>query len=249
MTTPILSVITVVYNNASDIERTLRSVIGQSYPHIEYLVIDGGSKDGTWEIIQRYAPQIAVTLSEPDEGIYHAMNKGLALATGTHVLFMNSGDEFFSPQTVQEVFEGRPFADIYYGETQLINSEGENLGMRRLSAPEVFDWKSFQRGMNVCHQAIYVRKAIAPPYDLQYKLSADIDWVIRAAKNASIIINTHSVVAKYLEGGLSKQRHWESLRERYQILSKHYGFFKNIWNHFRIVLRYLLFINILNIWV
>ena len=90
---PKFSIITVVYNNVRDIEHTLKSVVNQSYDHIEYIVIDGQSTDGTLEIIQKYRDKITVLLSEKDKGIYDAMNKGLALATGDYVLFLNSGDE------------------------------------------------------------------------------------------------------------------------------------------------------------
>lgn len=235
----VLSVITVVYNNANDLERTVRSVLNQTYPYIEYVVIDGGSTDGTLAILDRYKDQINTLVSEPDGGIYDAMNKGLRLATGDYVLFMNSGDEIYSPDTVERVFKSAADADIYYGETELYNERWEPIGMRRHRTPEEFTWRSFRYGMNISHQAIYVRRAIAPFYDMQYKLSADVDWVINAAKKATTITNTRLVVAKYLVGGLSKKRHRESLKERYAILSKHYGGFNNAFNHGVIALKYL----------
>ncbi|HWZ04155.1 MAG TPA: glycosyltransferase, partial [Mucilaginibacter sp.] len=117
---PILSVITVVYNNVQDIERTMLSVLTQTYPRIEYIIIDGKSTDGTLKIINRYKDQVAKIFSEKDEGIYDAMNKGLAAATGDYVIFMNSGDEFYERDTVQMVFDSSPNADIYYGETEMI---------------------------------------------------------------------------------------------------------------------------------
>ncbi|SKB65909.1 Glycosyltransferase involved in cell wall bisynthesis [Parapedobacter luteus] len=228
---PKLTVITVVYNDVRGIERTLLSVINQTYPHIEYLVIDGASTDGTTEIIQRYTGHITRWISEPDNGIYHAMNKGLALATGDYVLFMNSGDEIYAPDTVAQVFASAPNADIYYGETEMFDARWESLGLRRHAAPDRFTWRSFRYGMNVSHQAIYIRRAITGPYDLRYQLSADIDWIICAAKKAKTIAHTRRLVAKYLVGGMSKKRHWQSLRERFQIFSKHYGLLPNIFNH------------------
>lgn len=231
MEQPSLSIITVVYNNARDIERTIRSVIGQTYPRIEYLVVDGGSTDGTVDVIKRYDAQITRWVSEPDKGIYDAMNKGLAMATGDYVLFMNSGDEVYAPDTVARVFATEPGADIYYGETELFDDKWESLGLRRHHIPERFTWRSFRFGMNVSHQAIYIRRAIAEPYDIQYQLSADIDWVIRAAKKANRTANTRMLVAKYLVGGMSKKRHRQSLLERFRIFSKHYGLLPNILNH------------------
>jgi glycosyltransferase involved in cell wall biosynthesis len=228
---PKLSVITIVYNNVKDIERTMLSVLNQTYRNIEYIVIDGGSKDGTAEVIHKYKSRLAQFISEPDNGIYDAMNKGLALATGDYVLFMNSGDEIYAPETVTEVFETAASADIYYGETEMYNEQWESLGQRRHCAPEVFNWTSFRYGMSVGHQAIYVKRSLAQPYDLKYKYSADIDWIIKAAKNASSIVNTHMYVAKYLIGGMSKKKHFASLRERFRIFSKYYGLIPNLINH------------------
>src|ERR1700755_616928 len=94
---PTLSVITIVYNNVRDIERTMLSVLNQTYPNIEYIIVDGASNDGTLEVIKRYETRITKLISEKDEGIYDAMNKGLAIATGDYVVFMNSGDELYAP--------------------------------------------------------------------------------------------------------------------------------------------------------
>ncbi|MFC3561576.1 glycosyltransferase family 2 protein [Pedobacter jamesrossensis] len=228
---PKLTVITIVYNNVRDIERTIKSVLNQTYRKIEYIIIDGKSTDGTMEVIEKYKNRISKIVSEPDKGIYDAMNKGLALATGDYILFMNSGDEIYDEQTVQNVFDSSPGADIYYGETEMYNDNWESLGRRRHEAPEEFDWKSFKFGMNVSHQAIYIRRSITVPYDLKYKYSSDIDWIIKAAKKSSNIVNVHRYVAKYLVGGMSKKKHRESLKERFQIFSKYYGLLPNILNH------------------
>lgn len=233
---PKLSVITIVYNNARDIERTMLSVLNQTYPNIEYIIVDGASTDGTKDIIYNYKDRLGQFISEKDKGIYDAMNKGLALATGDYVLFMNSGDEIYAPETVTEVFESSPGADIYYGETEMFNDKWQSLGQRRHRAPKTFNWQSFKHGMSISHQAIYVKRSLAGLYDLQYKYSADIDWIIRAAKNASSIINTNSYVAKYLVGGISKQKHLSSLKERFRIFSKYYGFIPNVVNHFWIAI-------------
>jgi glycosyltransferase involved in cell wall biosynthesis len=231
---PKLSVITVVYNNARDIERTILSVLTQTYTEIEYIIIDGLSTDGTLKYINRYRNLITRVLSEKDEGIYDAMNKGLTLATGDYVLFMNSGDEFYDNDTVEKVFAESPGADIYYGETEMISEEGESLGRRRHEAPEELNWESFKYGMSVSHQAIYVRKYLAEPFDRQYQLSADIDWIIRAVMGAKKIVNVHRYVARYLVGGMSKARHRRSLLERFDIMRRYYGLFPTIANHITI---------------
>src|SRR5690606_29685580 len=141
---------------------------------------------------------------------------GLALATGDYVLFMNSGDELYQPETVANVFASAPDADIYYGETEMIDENGNSLGQRRHAAPDVFTWRSFRYGMSVSHQAIYIRRSITAPYDLTYELSADTDWIIRAAKKAKKIVNARQYVTRYLVGGMSKKRHWQSLKERFR---------------------------------
>src|ERR1700761_112956 len=133
---PRLSIITIVYNNASDIERTILSVINQTYKNIEYIIIDGASTDGTLNIIGKYRDSISKLVSEPDKGIYDAMNKGLQQATGDYVLFMNSGDEIYAGDTVEKIFNTEPDADIYYGETEMINADGKSLGRRRHKAPK-----------------------------------------------------------------------------------------------------------------
>src|ERR1700761_611826 len=138
---PKLSVITIVYNNVRDIERTMLSVINQTYQNVEYIIVDGLSNDGTLDIIHKYSDKVAKLISEKDEGIYDAMNKGLAAATGDYVIFMNSGDEFYDINTVSNVFASEPGADIYYGETEMINENGENLGQRRHKAPSQFSWR------------------------------------------------------------------------------------------------------------
>jgi glycosyltransferase involved in cell wall biosynthesis len=228
---PVLSVITIVYNNARDIERTMLSVLNQTYTGIEYIVIDGASNDGTLEIIKRYEKRMAKLISEKDKGIYDAMNKGLALATGDYVIFMNSGDEFYASDTVAKVFATAQDADIYYGETEMVNDERQSLGQRRHQAPDKFNWRSFKYGMSVSHQAIYIRRTLTEPYDPQYQLSADIDWIIRAAKKAKKIVKVDGYVAKYLVGGMSKAKHKQSLLERFDIMKRHYGLIPTLLNH------------------
>lgn len=228
---PVLSVITVVYNNVDHIERTLLSVINQTYPHIEYIIIDGASTDGTLSIIDKYKNRITKLISEPDKGIYDAMNKGLAIATGDYVLFMNSGDEIYAHETVANVFAAADNADIYYGETEMINDKAESLGQRRHKAPDNFSWRSFKYGMNVSHQAIYIKRSLVESYDPQYQLSADIDWIIRTAKKAKTIVNVNQYVAKFMVGGTSKAKHRQSLQERFDIMKRYYGLLPTVFNH------------------
>jgi len=228
---PVLSVITVVYNNVQGIERTMLSVLNQTYPHIEYIIVDGKSDDGTVEVISKYNDRLAQFVSEKDKGIYYAMSKGLTLMSGDYVLFMNSGDEIYAPDTVARVFASAHGADIYYGETEMINARGESLGRRRHKAPKKFNWRGFQYGMSVSHQAMYIKYGLIGPFDKKYKLSADIDWIIRAAKKAYKIVNTNMYVAKYEVGGMSKKRHLRSLYERFMIMCRYYGIIPTLFYH------------------
>jgi glycosyltransferase involved in cell wall biosynthesis len=228
---PILSVITVVYNNIADIEQTMLSVLNQTYSAIEYIVIDGQSTDGTLQIIEKYKDRLAKFISEKDKGIYDAMNKGLALATGDYVLFMNSGDEIYVIDTVANIFATATDADIYYGETEMMDQQGNSLGRRRHAAPENFNWRSFKYGMSISHQAIYIKRSLVEKYDATYQLSADIDWILRAAKKAKTIVNVQQYVAKYKVGGMSKQKHRQSLIERFEIMKRYYGLVPTLINH------------------
>jgi glycosyltransferase involved in cell wall biosynthesis len=231
MFNPKLTVITIVYNNVRDIERTMRSVLNQSYSNIEYVIVDGLSNDGTLQVIEKYQSRVSKLISEKDNGIYDAMNKGLAMATGDYVIFMNSGDEFFDNVTVTAVFATATDADIYYGETEMMADNGESLGQRRHHAPAKFTWRGFKYGMSISHQAIYIRRALKEPYDSKYQLSADIDWIIRAAKKAKKIVNVNRYVARYLVGGMSKKRHRQSLQERFNIMQRYYGTIPTVLNH------------------
>ena len=228
---PKLSVVTIVYNNVRDIERTMLSVLEQTYTHIEYIIVDGLSTDGTLDVISKYRDRISKLISEKDKGIYDAMNKGLAMATGDYVIFMNSGDEFYDAETVTAVFASADDADIYYGETEMIDDTGQSLGQRRHHAPAAFTWRDFKYGMSISHQAIYIRRSLTEPYDNRYQLSADIDWIIRAAKKVKKIVNVNRYVAKYLVGGMSKKRHRQSLQERFDIMKRYYGLIPTVFNH------------------
>ena len=172
---PQITIITICYNAATTISRTLRSVTAQTYPHIQYLVIDGASKDNTLELVRDLAPQAEV-YSEPDKGIYDAMNKGLDRATGDYVWYVNAGDALASPTTVEELVRatcsGSSLPDVLYGDTRLIDAQDQDLGLRRLRPPHELNWKSFRSGMLVCHQAFVAKRSIAPHYDLRYLLSS-----------------------------------------------------------------------------
>ena len=184
---PKFSIITVTYNAEKVLEDTIQSVIFQTYRNVEYIIVDGASKDHTLEIVNKYHNRINKVISEPDKGLYDAMNKGIQLATGDYLCFLNAGDKFHDSETLQKIvhtLKGQELPDVIYGETAIVDEEGHFLHMRRLSTPAHLNWKSFKQGMLVCHQAFFVNRelAINHLYDLQYRFSADFDWCIRIMK-------------------------------------------------------------------
>lgn len=238
--TPKFSVITVTYNAEKVLEDTIQSVITQTYHHVEYIIIDGASKDGTLSVIDKYRDRISRIVSEPDKGLYDAMNKGIALATGDYLCFLNAGDSFHEDDTLQRMvhsISGNELPDVLYGETALVDAQRHFLRMRRLSAPEVLTWKSFRQGMLVCHQAFFPRRALVEPYDLKYRFSSDFDWCIRIMKKAHTLHNTHLTLIDYLEEGMTTQNRKASLKERFRIMAKHYGLAGTLARHAWFVVR------------
>lgn len=239
--TPKFSVITVCYNAQATIEDTIQSVIAQTYHHVEYIIVDGASKDRTLSIINRYRDRIATVVSEPDKGLYDAMNKGLRLATGDYVCFLNAGDSFHEDDTLQQMVhtlrELTELPDVLYGETELVDAEGHFVRMRRLQAPEHLTWRSFRHGMLVCHQAFFAKRTLAEPYDLSYRFSADFDWCIRIMKKSKVLHNTHLTLIDYLEEGMTTRNHKASLHERFRIMTKHYGWLSTVAHHAWFVVR------------
>jgi glycosyltransferase involved in cell wall biosynthesis len=238
---PNFSIITVTFNAESFLERTILSVLEQTYPRVEYIVVDGASKDGTLAIIERYDKRISRWISEPDKGLYDAMNKGMKMATGDYLCFLNAGDMFYEPETLQKMVDSiqsqSELPDVLYGHTVLVDESGHFKRMRRLEPPEELNWKSFRQGMLVCHQAFFAKRIIAVDYDLSFRYSADQDWCIRTMKKADNLFNTHLTLIRYLEEGMSTRNRKESLKERFQIMVKHYGWFSTIVHHFWFVIR------------
>ena len=239
---PKFSIITVTYNAEKVLEDTIQSVIFQTYRNVEYIIVDGASKDHTLEIVNKYHNRINKVISETDKGLYDAMNKGIQLATGDYLCFLNAGDKFHDSETLQKIvhtLKGQELPDVIYGETAIVDEEGHFLHMRRLSTPEHLHWKSFKEGMLVCHQAFFARRelALANPYDLRYRFSADFDWCIRIMKQSKNLHNTHLTLIDYLNEGMTTQNHKASLKERFRIMTKHYGWISTILHHGWFVIR------------
>ncbi len=240
MTTPRVSIITVTFNAERHIERTLRSIERQDYPNVECIVVDGKSTDSTMDIVRRFSSFVTKCVSEPDNGLYFAMNKGLAMAEGDYVLFINAGDELSTEHTLSDIFAVASDADVYYGDTLIVDEEGNAIGPRRLRPPKCLTWKSFRMGMLVCHQSFVARRSLCADYDTRYRLSADFDWCIRVMKRSTHLVDTGIVIAHFMQGGMTKQHQKQGLRERFQIMVHHYGLLRTLWSHLLITLRALI---------
>ena len=242
-----ITVATVTYNAESVLRRTVDSVKSQDYPLVEHLIIDGASKDGTLRIARDYAREVADgggehevrIVSEPDAGLYDAMNKALRLATGHYIVFINAGDSLHDASTLSRIVastgaDGERVQDaslpaVVYGDTDIVDDGGRFMHRRAHRPPEHLTWRSFRQGMLVCHQAFYALTDIARavPYDMRYRHSADVDWCIRVMKEADrrglTIVNARAVVADYLSEGHTTANHGASLRERFGVMRRHYG--------------------------
>lgn len=235
----LVSIITITYNAEKFLERTVLSVKNQTSDDYEYLLIDGGSKDGTLEIANKYEDVFDLIVSEKDKGLYDAMNKGLKLAKGEYVWFMNAGDEIaenLAIENIQKIGD----ADVIFSDTLMVDEIGKVLGPRTEitphKIPENLTWNGYKTGMLVCHQSFIVKREIAPQY-IENNLSADIDWEIKCLKNAKVIKAYPGILAKYLEGGTSHKQIFKSWKDRFWVLNAHFGFLQNILNHLHIIFR------------
>ncbi len=255
-----ITVVTCTYNCADTLDTTLQSVLCQDYAAVEHLIVDGASKDATLEKAEEYKRKSdamatgheVVVVSEPDGGLYFAMNKALSMASGDYLVFLNAGDALPDSHTLADVAavaDGvEQLPGVLYGDTDLVDGEGRFLRHRRLAPLDNLSWRSFSDGMLVCHQAFYALVSIARNtlYNTDYRFSADVDWCIRIMKTARqegrSLRRVRRVVVNYLAEGMTTKNHKASLRERFRVMRSHYGLFLTLWKHlwfvFRAVLRH-----------
>ena len=243
MQEPLFSIVTITYNASPTIERTIRSVASQSFNDYEHIIVDGASKDNTLEIIDRVpGNELRTVYSEPDNGLYDAMNKGLGYANGQYLIFLNAGDKFHSSDTHAEIAETirtKNFPGVVYGQTNLVDNDGKFIAQRHLSAPDKLQYKDFARGMLVCHQAFVVLRRIAPLYNLKWRYSADYEWCLICLQHSRKNEFTGSVLIDYLSEGLTTANRRRSLIERFKIMSHYFGFWPTLWRHLGFVRRFL----------
>ncbi len=200
---PLVTIVTVVRNDRKHIEKTIFSVLSQSYKNIEYIVIDGASTDGTMDVINQYAESIDVVVSEPDGGVYDAMNKGISLSHGEYVNFMNSGDFFHDKNVIEEMclqgFSKVQRHTVFYGD---VNTRYWN-GVYREKPHEFFRTPFKFKGIGICHQSMFfpgdvIRKM---PFNLKYPIAADYDMALKMYKNGVDFVYCNLIVADYSWGG------------------------------------------------
>ncbi len=238
---PLFSIITITYNAQRELQPTLDSVKAQTNTDYEYLVIDGASKDATVQLAREANIPNTTIVSERDKGLYDAMNKGLRLARGKYLIFLNAGDSFAAVDILERIAQcaNASDADIIYGNTDLVNAERTKVGVRHLTPPAELTFKSFSNGMLVCHQAFVVKRSIAGEYDMQYRFSSDYKWCIECIRKANSSQYIPITFIDYLVDGMTDKNRYRSLRERLNIMCHYYGTLPTIIKHIGFIPRFL----------
>lgn len=204
---PLISIITVVYNGKDFIEETILSVINQSYKNVEYVIIDGGSNDGTIDIIKKYDKFIDYWISEKDCGIYDAMNRGIEASTGDWLNFLNAGDSFVNDSVLERLFyKQEQIADLVYGAATIYNSDGEiitTIQPKKFTKFNLFFWTT----RVLCHQSVFIRKECTSKYSLQYRLKGELNWYFDLLKTVKTSFISGFPIVKYSLGGLGDTKY------------------------------------------
>lgn len=214
-----VSVITINYNMADNLAHTIESVASQSYPNLEYIVIDGGSQDASVKVIGRFQDKITTWVSEPDKGRYDAMNKGVAAATGEWIIFMNAGDLFHDTEVISDVFaQSRDDVDLLYGHARRVYPQ-EGLEQVVLAGPVSL----LPIAMNCCHQSLFTRRTILRdrPFDTSLVIAADAEFMIWSKVSGLRFKLADRIVCIFSAGGISDKDRMRSLREQWKILRRH----------------------------
>ena len=240
---PLISIITVCYNASDTIERTIRSIDEQTFDDYEHVIVDGASSDDTLTKVQAHANSRREVYSDRDEGLYDAMNKGISYSSGRYLIFLNAGDKFHSRDSlaiIADAINSNDTPGIVYGQTVLVDNDGNYIGPRHLTAPDELNLASFAEGMVVCHQAFVALRRIAGFYNRKYRYSADYEWCIRCLQHSRKNVGlTDTVLIDYLSEGLTTRHRRASLWERFRIMSFYYGLFPTIGRHIGFVCRAL----------
>lgn len=215
---PLITIVTIVFNDATKIEETILSVAYQTYTNCEYIIVDGGSTDGTVDIIKKYQNKINRFVSEPDNGIYDAMNKGIRLAKGRWIIFMNSGDSFYNDKVISNlapVLRSDQF-DLVYGKCVFHFVSGYN----KIWSPEPL--KNLWKRNVFSHQTLFTRTEIMKEYPFNNaNIAADYEFIFRCYKNGTRFYNSNILIASCLGGGVSGKRRVEGTIARYHVVNEY----------------------------
>jgi glycosyltransferase involved in cell wall biosynthesis len=220
---PVVSIITACLNSEKHLEETIASVVRQTYPHIEYILVDGGSTDGTPEIIKKYGDRIAVSICEPDNGVYDAMNKGIRHSTGDVIYFLNAGDSLYDAATIEAIAARFRDEDVFavYGNVEVINDCKQEREIRGCRV--TFKNLLYRR---ICHQALFARRFLFEEmglFSLEFKLSADHDFIVRCIKKyPEHFFYEDSIIALYRDGGMSCKGMERTKMEDLKIIFRNY---------------------------
>lgn len=212
---PKISIVTVSYNAVDTIEQTISSVVNQTYENIEYIIIDGGSTDGTVDIIHKYEDRIAYWVSEPDRGIYDAMNKGIGLATGEIIGIINS-DDWYEKNTVYIAAKCLQDKNIdgVCGSMRYYDELGRKLSIKDVHSNT--DLKMLQKGMSIVHPSVFLRKEFYEKYgifSLDYPIAADYELFLRAISGGAVIEYAPELYVNFRLGGASGQQSLQSVKD------------------------------------
>jgi glycosyltransferase involved in cell wall biosynthesis len=229
ITSPKITVVTVTYNAQKYLEQTIKSVIEQDYSNIEYIIIDGASTDGTIDIIKKYEKYINYWISEPDSGIYDAMNKGIDVATGQWINFMNAGDSFSSKDSVWNIIEFLISGiNLFYGGTNFINNKNKIIAY---SPPN--DLKNIFFKMPCVHQSLFVRTSIMKRYkfNTNFKINADLDFLLKCHKDNFKYTFIDKPIANFQEQGTHNNNKIKGFLEELYVTSKYMPNESMIYSH------------------
>lgn len=245
MERPVLTVITVCFNDLEGVRASVDSVVAQNeFRRLEHIVVDGGSGDGTPSYLSSISRPNFSFISEKDDGLYFAMNKGIGMAKGGYLQFLNAGDVYVNDDVLGKTIDvlEATSSDFVYGETIDVDENGGVLGEKRLSVgARKVDWTLFKTGMRICHQAMFVKTEIVGQYDTKFQLSSDFNWAIHCLKKAKKIVPLNFPVIYFEKGGLTQKRRFRSLMERFQIMAHHFGFVPTFFRHLYFPVRAFLF--------
>jgi glycosyltransferase involved in cell wall biosynthesis len=222
---PLISIVTVVYNGEKFLEETILSVINQTYDNIEYIIIDGGSNDGTIDIIKKYEDKIDYWISEKDKGIYDAMNKGIIKASGNLVNLLNAGDKLYDSIVIAEVVKSyKPDIKLIYGDTIFYN---EDIKKEKYQKSLEFTRKNIIKKTTrvVCHQSMFFNKEDMPLFSRKYRLKDELKQYFDLSKIDKAYIKIDIPISIFLEGGEGSKYFFENMKEKVMVVYAECGYY------------------------